>query len=111
MENENIIYVTDSEFEKIVLNNSKPVLVDFYAEWCGPCKAMEPHINQMAEEYKGKVVFAKIDTDNNPSYATNYGIRSMPTFILFQNGEQRDVFIGANPRKISEMIEKLLISY
>ncbi len=105
MEAENIIVVTDSDFEETVLNNQNPVLVDFWAEWCGPCKAIEPFLNELAVEYKGKISIAKVDTDKNPNYASTYGVRSMPTFIMFKDGQQTDLLVGANPNKIKEMLE------
>lgn len=103
----NVILVTDSDFDEKVLNNQKPVFVDFSAEWCGPCKTIEPFIEELAAEHTDKITFVKIDTDKNPTLAVNYGIRSMPTFMMFKNGEQTDLLIGTNPNKIREMIYKV----
>ena len=107
MENANVLEVTDSNFEEIVLKSQNPVLVDFSAEWCGPCKTIEPFISELANKYKDKVTFVKIDTDKNHACASTYGIRSMPTFIMFKNGEQTDFLTGAHPNKIKEMVEKI----
>ncbi len=106
MSNEHLINVTDSDFEDKVLNNQLPVLVDFWAEWCGPCKTIEPFLCELAEEFKGRIAIAKLDTDKNQSSTSTYGVRSMPTFIMFKNGKQTGLQIGTNPNKIREMIEK-----
>ncbi len=103
---ENINIITDSDFEEKVLNNDQPVLVDFWAEWCGPCKTIEPYLNELANEYNGKITFAKIDTDKNQDCASTYGVRSMPTFMMFKDGKQIDFLVGTNPNKIKEMVEK-----
>lgn len=78
--------VTDASFEEDVLNSSKPVLVDFWAEWCGPCRALAPVFNDVAESHHGKVTFAKINIDENPKTPSKYGVMSIPTLILFKNG-------------------------
>ncbi len=106
MASENIINVTDSDFEDIVLNSEQPVLVDFSADWCAPCKTIEPYLSELANEYKGKVTFAKIDIDKNQAYASTYGVRSMPTFIMFKGGQQTNLLTGVNPMRIKELVEK-----
>jgi thioredoxin 1 len=103
----NVLTATESDFDEKVLRNQKPVFVDFSAEWCGPCKTIEPFIDELAAEYNGAVSFVKIDTDKNPGLATAYGVRSMPTFIMFKNGEQAGFLVGVNPNKIRDMINKV----
>ena len=79
--------VSDSTFDQEVLKSTEPVLVDFFAEWCGPCKAMAPALEQVAKEMEGKVKIVKLDVDQNPNITGKYGIRAMPTLILFKNGQ------------------------
>ncbi len=104
MTSENVIQVTDADFEEKVLKSDQPVLVDFWAEWCSPCKTIEPYFHELANEYGDKIRFARLDTGKNPSYAAQYGVRSMPTFIMFKNGQQAGLQIGANPNKIKQMV-------
>jgi len=87
--------ITDANFEQEVLNNDKIAVVDFWAEWCGPCRMVGPIIEQMAEEYEGKALIGKVDVDNNPNVAMKYGIRSIPTILYIKNGEVVDKQIGA----------------
>ncbi|HJD60377.1 MAG TPA: thioredoxin [Rickettsia endosymbiont of Omalisus fontisbellaquei] len=86
--------VTDSSFEKEVLESDLPVLVDFWAEWCGPCKMLTPIIDEISKELQGKVKVLKMNIDDNPDTPSKYGIRSIPTVMLFKNGEQKDTKIG-----------------
>ncbi len=90
--------VNDSNFETLVLKSDKPVLVDFWAEWCGPCRAISPIIEELSKEYEGKAVIVKVNTDENPITPTNYGIRSIPTLLFFKNGQVVDKLIGAVPK-------------
>ena len=90
-----IIHVTDSSFEADVLKNSTPVLLDFWAEWCGPCKMIAPILDQIAAEYAGKVLVAKMNVDESPRTPTKYSVRSIPTLMLFKNGTVVDQKIGA----------------
>ena len=91
--------VSDSTFDQEVLKSSKPVLVDFFAEWCGPCKAMAPALDQVAEEMSSKLKVVKLDVDQNPTITNKYGIRAMPTLILFKNGEVAAQHTGALVQK------------
>ena len=93
------IDVTDNTWEDEVLNSDLPILVDFWAEWCGPCKMIAPAVHDLAEEYTGKLNVAKVDIDNSPEIATKYGIRSIPALIFFRDGKPVDQVIGALPKK------------
>ncbi|BDU60004.1 thioredoxin [Candidatus Rickettsia kotlanii] len=86
--------VTDSSFKKEVLESDLPVLVDFWAEWCGPCKMLTPIIDEISKELQGKVKVLKMNIDENPNTPSEYGIRSIPTIMLFKNGEQKDTQVG-----------------
>jgi thioredoxin 1 len=90
--------VTDATFETDVLAASEPVVVDFWAEWCGPCKIIQPQLEELSEELSGKVKFVKLNVDENMETAVRYGIRSIPTLILFKNGEPVDMKVGAGPK-------------
>jgi thioredoxin 1 len=91
--------VTDANFEQEVLKSSEPVLVDFWAEWCGPCKAIAPVLDELSTELEGKVKIVKLNVDENPATMTQYGVRSIPTMILFKNGEAADMKVGAGTPK------------
>ena len=92
-------FVSDADFEAEVLNSSEPVLVDFYAEWCGPCKAMAPALEEVAKEMAGKVKITKIDVDDNPEITNKYQIQAMPTLIMFKDGEIAARHTGALVQK------------
>jgi len=92
--------VTDSDFEQEVLESDTPVLVDFWAEWCAPCKMVAPVLDDLAEEYEGKIKFTKVDVDTNPETAMKYGIRSIPTLLVFKGGSPVDQVVGAVPKAV-----------
>jgi thioredoxin 1 len=92
---EHIIYVTDETFEEEVIKSSDPVLVDYWAEWCGPCKAIAPILDEIASEYNGKVRVAKLNIDDNPQTPPKYGIRGIPTLMLFKQGNVEATKVGA----------------
>jgi thioredoxin 1 len=109
MASENIVEVTDSNFQTEVLGSKIPVLVDFWATWCAPCRAIAPHVEALAKDYDGKVRVGKCDIDSNSEVATQYDIRSIPTLLVFKDGKVAGQVVGAVPRaKIEEMIKKTL---
>lgn len=89
---------TDSNFEEEVEKSSDPVLVDFWAEWCGPCRMVGPVVDEIANEYDGKAKVGKVDVDSNPEISVKYGIRSIPALLIFKNGEVVDQIVGAVPK-------------
>ncbi|MEX0610198.1 MAG: thioredoxin [Balneolaceae bacterium] len=89
---------TDSNFNEEVLKSENPVLVDFWAEWCGPCRMVGPVVEELAGEYEGKVKVGKVDVDSNPEISVKYGIRSIPSLLIFKNGEVVDQIVGAVPK-------------
>lgn len=95
-----IIQLTSDNFEAEVLNSDKPVLVDFYADWCGPCKMMMPVVEKMAEKYDGKIKVGKINSDDESALAAKYNIMSIPSFLLFKNGEVVETLTGAMPADV-----------
>jgi thioredoxin 1 len=109
MASENIVEVTDSNFKTEILGSKIPVLVDFWATWCAPCRAIAPHVEALAKDYDGKVRVGKCDIDSNPEVATQYDIRSIPTLLVFKDGKVAGQVVGAVPRaKIEDMIKKTL---
>ena len=99
MAGENVIELTDDNFEREVLKSDVPVLVDFWAEWCMPCKMLTPTIEKLAKDYQGKVKVGKVDTDSNRDTAIKYSISNIPTVILFKGGEMSQRFVGLRPEK------------
>ena len=94
--------ITDENFETLVLNNAKPVVLDFWAKWCGPCKIVSASIKSMAEKYEGEVIIGKVDVDVNPVLTSKFGIRSMPTVLYMKNGEIVDKYVGATTKVVLE---------
>ena len=101
--------ITDATFDKIVLQSDKPVLVDFWAAWCGPCRMVGPIIDELSNEYDGKAVVGKVAVDNNQEFAAQYGVRNIPTVLLFKNGELVDRKVGVSPKQVyAEAIDSAL---
>ena len=98
--------LTDANFQSEVIDSDVPVLVDFWAEWCAPCLALAPTMDDLAAQYNGKLKVAKVDIDANPNIPSRFGIRGIPTVILFKDGKQVDMFVGNSPQKIRDMVAK-----
>jgi thioredoxin 1 len=101
--------VTDASFKQDVLESDVPVLVDFWAPWCGPCRMVAPVVDEIAQQYEGKVKVVKLNTDENPNIASQYGIRSIPTLMIFKGGQRVDMVVGAVPKTtLANTLEKYL---
>jgi len=100
-----LLTITDDNFEEEVLKSDKPVLIDFWATWCGPCRKIAPIVEEMASEYEGKAKIGKLDVDSNQETSIKYGVRSISTLLLFKNGELKETIIGAVPK--ANLVEKL----
>lgn len=101
--------ITDSNFEELVLKSDKPVVVDFWAEWCGPCRMIGPLINELSKEYEGKAVIGKVNVDQNENVSAQFGVRSIPTVLFIKNGEVVDKSVGAVPKSTLESKLKALL--
>ncbi len=100
-----VVEITDSNFEELILKTDKPVVIDFWAVWCGPCRMVTPIVEEMSAEYDGKAVIGEVDVDSNPDIATKYGIRNIPTVLFLKNGEIVDKQVGAAPKQ--KFVDKL----
>jgi len=104
-----VTIVTDSNFEELVVKSDKPVVLDLWAEWCGPCRMIEPHIEAMAGEYDGKAIIGSVDVDSNPEIPSKFGVMNIPTVLFLKNGEMVDKVVGAVPKKVLvDTLEKYL---
>jgi thioredoxin 1 len=104
-----LLEVTDENFDAEIVNSDLPAVVDFWAEWCGPCRMVGPVVKELAEDYKGKIKVAKMDVDQNRQTPARFGIRNIPTLILFKGGEVAQTIVGAQPKSaIEEELKKLL---
>ena len=109
MASDKILEITDDQFDTTVLKSDSPILVDFWASWCAPCKAIAPVLDQLADEYDGKVKIGKVNVDDNPATPGQYGVRGIPTMILFHQGKVVDQLVGAVPKnQIESLIKKAL---
>jgi len=99
------ITITDENFQTEVINSSEPVLIDFWATWCGPCRMIAPIVEELAGEFNGKIKIGKLDVDNNQQTSIQYGVRSIPTLLIFKDGKVKDTIIGAVPK--SNIVQKL----
>ena len=107
-ENANITTLTDDNFDEEVLNADKPVLVDFWATWCGPCRQIAPIIEDLADEFEGRAKVGKVDVDDNPQTAQEYGVRSIPTLLFFEDGEVQEQLVGAaGKQSLKQTLEEL----
>ncbi len=93
-----VLEVNDSNFDETVINSDKPVIVDFWAEWCGPCRMVAPIVEEISNEFEGKVIVAKCDVDSSPGVAAKFGIRNIPTILFFKDGKIADKQVGAVPK-------------
>jgi thioredoxin 1 len=109
MASDNIVILSDADFEEKVLKNSLPVIVDFWAAWCGPCRMVAPVLEELASEYNGKAVIAKLNVDENPQTPNQFGIQAIPTMIFFKDGKEVEKVVGVTPKnEIAAKLESLV---
>lgn len=108
MANAKVVHLNNTNFEEEIKSGLS--LVDFWAEWCGPCLALAPAIDELADAYEGQLKVCKVDVDQNQEISARFGIRGIPTVILFKDGEQADMFTGNSPQKIKEMVDRALVN-
>jgi len=103
------VEITDANFEEVVLKSDKPVVVDFWAAWCGPCRMIGPVIEEMHSEYEGKAIIGKVNVDENPGVSAKFGVRNIPTVLFIKNGEVADKSVGAVPKaQLAQKLEALI---
>ena len=103
------VEITDANFEQLVMKSDKPVLVDFWAEWCGPCRMVTPLVEEVAQEFEGRAIVGKVNVDSNPTVSAKFGIRNSPTILFIKGGEVKDKQVGATTKNVlSEKLSKLL---
>ncbi len=108
-EGKNLVAITDDNFQKEILESEQPAFVDFWATWCGPCRMIGPVFEELSEAYSGKVKFGKVNVDENPKTPANYGVRGIPTLIMFKEGKIVDQVVGAVPKsQLENMVKKVL---
>ena len=106
---DSIVEITDANFDQEILKSEQPVMVDFWAPWCGPCKAIAPHVDELAKQYEGKIKVAKMNVDDSPGTPSRYGVRGIPTLLFFKGGQVQNQLVGLQPKDaIQKAIEKSL---